>query len=310
MLLYQSELNEDITNEIYIQWLITYTCNYNCSYCYLRNNNLLNKDYNKFIPYAHFKLGINKIKKHLDIKNIRFDIMGGEPTLHPELFNIVNYTCNTGFKKVVLNTNGSKLLQHLDKINDYDNFKIALSFHPNKNSFDNYIKIIDSILNRNIDLEVHVMFAEEHFDESYNMYKYLNKCYNSIELIIGIILPLSYSEKNNALLETLIEENKQINKRKFIFKYDKETKIYTDKEIRLYNLNKFEGMRCFVRYFTIDLNGNINVLCDENILNSRKIYFNSTFNLIKKLLNQGVICNHQECGCTIGYNFKKVIDNG
>ncbi|HOB25771.1 MAG TPA: radical SAM protein [Bacilli bacterium] len=303
MLLYQSEVNEYKTNNIYIQWIVTYRCNYKCDYCYLRENKLLGKDSD--VVSSVFDLGLKKIANNLDISNCRFDIMGGEPTLHPNIEFLLNAACKTGFNEVNLNTNGSLLEKHIKTLASYPNAKIILSYHPYKCDYD-FEKLVSYIVQANVPLEVNVMFPPN-CQLSYNMYDYLtNNYYNNVKTTIGLIMPLMYKEDEYHKLNDLIKNNKHNNNRSFIFVYDDHIKRYTNEEIRLYGLNVFKGMRCFVKYFTIDPNGKIDVLCNTNVLNSSFVCFDSTMSHINEIIYNGIVCENDKCGCSIGYNFKKV----
>ena len=52
-------------------------------------------------------------------------ISGGEPTLHPSFYEIVNRSAKN-FKKVVVNTNGLRFSQ-LKKVNNFKNVSIQIS---------------------------------------------------------------------------------------------------------------------------------------------------------------------------------------
>lgn len=302
ILKYQSEINKDISDEIYFQWIITYKCNYRCDYCYLRENNLLDK--NKFVTLENFKLGINKLSRNINVSNCRFDIMGGEPTLHPDLDNILKILSDINFKVVNLNTNGSLLKKYISLISNYNNFRIILSYHPDKCDY-NFIELVEEIVKANISLEINVMFPPS-CKKAYDMYKYLTNTYNCIDTKVGLITPLTYAEDEYDRLKMLIKNNNHNNDRCFVFLYNNDIRSYTNEEIRLYSLNKFYGMLCFVKHFTIDTDGKINVLCDSSVLNSSYVYFNSTIKYINNILRGGIMCKNNTCGCSIGYNFKKV----
>jgi len=102
--------------------ILTEYCNFNCPYC----RGLDQKIYgNRKIK----QLNLNEVKNIIDIwckgkplKNIRFS--GGEPTLHPDIKEIVSYAKSKGINRIAISSNGSnklKLYKELIKlgVNDY-----------------------------------------------------------------------------------------------------------------------------------------------------------------------------------------------
>jgi len=117
---------------------INTTCNFRCEYCTVDLDNV----------FMEFK----------ELNDIRFEnynvinVLGGEPLLHPELEEILNYISARN-KNIILYTNGSKLIG-----NDYDfpeflnHYKIVFSIHyqlisllekKNFRSKDEFINIIN-----------------------------------------------------------------------------------------------------------------------------------------------------------------------
>ncbi len=85
----------------FISLWITTSCDLSCSYCYFSNKNKEKK-------FANTK----KVYKFIDeIANLGVESLelsgGGEPTLHPDCFDIIKYACSKGLK-VGLLTNGLK----------------------------------------------------------------------------------------------------------------------------------------------------------------------------------------------------------
>jgi MoaA/NifB/PqqE/SkfB family radical SAM enzyme len=79
-----------------------YRCNYNCKHCYTHNLEDKNR---KLLTYKEI---IENIDKCIKEGAIHFNIIGGEPTIHPDLFRLISYIHNKG-ALVSLATNGSML---------------------------------------------------------------------------------------------------------------------------------------------------------------------------------------------------------
>ena len=80
--------------QIYL--LLTESCNLNCSYC-IRGNKK-----NEYIDVSILK----QIIKRNDFSDCQVLLTGGEPLLHPQIFEITNF-CLDSFKYVAINTNAT-----------------------------------------------------------------------------------------------------------------------------------------------------------------------------------------------------------
>ena len=73
--------NIDFNNHYLILAFICDKCNYNCIYCYNKKpRSFINLDLLKFYNF------LCKLKEHLN-KTINLELIGGEPTLHSDLYD-------------------------------------------------------------------------------------------------------------------------------------------------------------------------------------------------------------------------------
>lgn len=91
-----------VSDYAYLSIVVTNDCNKNCFYC-------INSETDKTL-----QLDINKalenIKRVVEKYNIKEAVLlGGEPTLHPQLFEFINGLKETGLKRFGITTNGVKL---------------------------------------------------------------------------------------------------------------------------------------------------------------------------------------------------------
>ncbi|MDD5492776.1 MAG: radical SAM protein, partial [bacterium] len=86
---------------------ITNDCNLDCPKCFTYNRP--DKKYYKSVPEVKKILGhIRKKNKDLQLINLT----GGEPTLHPKLFDIIKACRNAGIHRITMNTNGLELAKN------------------------------------------------------------------------------------------------------------------------------------------------------------------------------------------------------
>ena len=89
-------------------------CNLSCAHCYVNK-----------AEHGHHKLDLETIKAWLDLfarRNPKTNVilLGGEPTLHPDLAPTVKYARRLGFNSVTIDTNGFLFHDILDKIGPSD----------------------------------------------------------------------------------------------------------------------------------------------------------------------------------------------
>lgn len=91
------------------EMIITDYCNFNCAYCRgIKSSTWGDRKYKQ--------LSLEEVKQNIDywcenepLENIRFS--GGEPTLHPDIKEIVKYSKEKGIKRIAISTNGSNSLE-------------------------------------------------------------------------------------------------------------------------------------------------------------------------------------------------------
>ena len=91
------------------EMIITEYCNFSCPYC----RGLKPEIYGDRVVK---KLSLDEIKTNIDywcenepLENIRFS--GGEPTLHPQIREVIAYSKEKGIKRIAISTNGSNKME-------------------------------------------------------------------------------------------------------------------------------------------------------------------------------------------------------
>lgn len=104
---------------------ITHACNLNCKSCH----RVLRKSDFKFMPLEELDLIFEKLENHIKILSVN----GGEPTLHPQITEILKRSIERlGRKKVIMVTNGKKLNSISDEL--LKKMKLILfSWYPGRN---------------------------------------------------------------------------------------------------------------------------------------------------------------------------------
>lgn len=107
-------------------------CNYNCPYC---------EDLHRDTPFVLLDFdNLERVFKQFE--DTWFFIYGGEPTLHPEIIELVNL-CKKYSNQIIIQTNGSNPSVIKDLINEYSNIIVNYSYHPSSTTLGNFMKVIE-----------------------------------------------------------------------------------------------------------------------------------------------------------------------
>lgn len=85
--------------------IITEYCNFRCPYCRGLKSEIYQDRQNKQLTLDEIKSIIDIWCKDKPLKNIRFS--GGEPTIHPNIVEIIGYAKDKGIERIAISTNGS-----------------------------------------------------------------------------------------------------------------------------------------------------------------------------------------------------------
>lgn len=104
------------------EMIITEYCNFNCPYCRGLKAEIYEGRRVKMLSLEEIKINIDYWCEGIPLENIRFS--GGEPTLHPNIVDVVRYSKERGINRIAISTNGSNkfsLYEELIKagVNDF-----------------------------------------------------------------------------------------------------------------------------------------------------------------------------------------------
>jgi len=96
------------------EMIITEYCNFKCPYCRGLDSKIYGCRKIKQLSLEEIKRNIDFWCKDIPLENIRFS--GGEPTLHPDIVEIVRYSKKKGIKRIAISTNGSNKIELYRKL--------------------------------------------------------------------------------------------------------------------------------------------------------------------------------------------------
>ena len=321
---------------ITFSWDIIDVCQYNCSYCSAMNFNLNTVKHNPQVLEAW-----KNVITALSLKSINMpfavEILGGEPTLHPHIYEIIEKLCEIdNCIQVDLITNLAKPLKFFQKLDNNTNEKLSIeaSYHPeycgapyiqkvielNKSqyitiypninlsddpkSWSDTKELIDTFICN--DVKVGFNFLQEVPDGKVGGWKpnYTDEFWDFFK---GYIEPEAFDYQVHSTKEDQTPREKALT---FLRDHagaittnieyntvDGQSHILTEGEINRYNLRRFKGWSCRAMMYHISMDGIIKNHCTHEVL---KIY-----NLNKRELTSCRTCPLEQCDCDTKFLYVK-----
>ena len=176
--------------------------------------------------YPETEIDISKVKSLVDAAEKEVFFQGGEPTLQPELVNLIRYAKQKG-KKVTLVTNGLRLsyLKYTESLFNAGLDQVFFAFHaPNdklndflsshNSSFDNKVQALKNIIRLNQAHKVRLVYLinKHNQHDILNFVRFINQNFKGIGSIeFKLIQSLGNAEANISLFPSIEEFAKELN---------------------------------------------------------------------------------------------------
>lgn len=170
-----------------IEWNFGKRCNFHCSYC----DEFTHDNYSKHVTFETAKRTVDKIVDKTRGKKIKINLTGGEPSVNPNIKQIIGYMHNQGIE-VGMTTNGSRTLEFYKEIIPKMS-SILFSYHMEYHNRDilpeKIVKLQEyiSTFDRYIHLHVHIMMLPTKFDEAERVMQILKE--NNVKVVMRRIRP-------------------------------------------------------------------------------------------------------------------------
>lgn len=261
-------------------WLtVTHNCNLGCGWCYDRNN----MENNKFMD-LHCAIKIIDFLHEVDCNSI--NLIGGEPTLHPNLEEIIEYATEHNITTSLV-TNGILLSdnEYIESLCMKGLKHVFLSYKGKNNAvyqmsddeknFEKIIKSIENIKKYKIDYVIDLVVTSYNIDEIHNWICDIRKCTDST-IHLSICKPaigtegitnMQYIMKPKFFIkkfQDLYMHNKEFASEKFVLHQTLPSCLWNKNVIEQLKERKQIGMGCQLLYrdgIIFDVNGEL-LLCN------------------------------------------------
>jgi len=265
-----------------VDWTINNECQLNCKYCCAKKDMFVTKTNSNY----------EKVIKKLQLILVPFTIclLGGEPTLHPDIFKIIEELTKLKYcKGVNLITNLHKPLEFWKELAGYNfnKFSIDASLHPEYYN-DKFLEKVNYL--KSTETEINVLlnvFPEKKY------YDKMNHAINNIDdlTIVNIFETEDYKPKiTDEFLEMFFEKDVMFN-----YHINNVNNSYKYTELQKYNLVNFKGWKCTAQDLIITQEGDIKNACT----NKKVIMYTH------KHRDEMIICPLDSCPCDTFMHFYK-----
>jgi organic radical activating enzyme len=294
----------------FIEWTIHNVCNYDCSFCDDKTKN----GSKRWKTIEQYKTYADKIIKLCEGKPFWIHITGGEPTLYPDLLELLEYIKSKG-GYIHLNSNGSRTLRWWEELKekkclDY----LTITCHPDQiDSCDNIIKVLNLFHDEPVTTICMITHTINSFDKGVVMKKSIEENTGAIIIFKGMLIDdydiyaLYNEDQHTQVMKPTTHGIKYDSKAKY--NYPKNHKItdslkvtYSDDSIKLSNTqmllktkqNDFFNYKCTVGIDTmrIEVDKIFRGVCG---VGGVQYHLDDDF----KFSDDYIICDTHKCRCGI-----------
>lgn len=277
-------------------WDVCTNCQYRCDYCYAHD--ILTRNFIEKYRYVYKnvlkRLSLNKIGK------FRIELVGGEPMLHPDIYEIIEQLHS--IKNCVfisMNTNLVKSINNYEKFNEkkYKNLEFSASYHPQYNKkidkFLEKIKIINNFKYTKLCVNINIVENDDYLS---NYERLRDFCIdNKIDIAPNFIFSTSKfkSEFSKSFIDKFnyLKSSDDLIPFEFI---DGKKKKLNYHDVYENELTNFKNYNCIPKMWNIKVDGSIKNCCTGEYLS----IFNDN-------LKKCVKCPKELCPCEELYQYHK-----
>ncbi|RZF22815.1 radical SAM protein [Halobacteriovorax vibrionivorans] len=283
-----------------INWEMVSHCQYDCSYCYYR-------PFTSDTNYSTLSKIILKKLKNIE-EDFIINLIGGEPTLHPDFTQVIDELISIeNLKEIRIVTNFIKPESFWNKIQRSSKIKITASYHPEYKNKD-FIKKSE-ILSDQFNIDIAFLFTnkieefikyKEVFEDAYQLAKQKKLTLNCVRLHKEEYNNTTYEEYDPEIEDFIKESEHKVssldNKETTLIKTSDIQKNIAKSHFLANGYNKLKGWKCDIKAFIIHYDAQVSYACK----NTKKHILTCDFK------TEGIVCPFNLCECDDYWSFKKV----
>lgn len=308
-------------NKIRIEFMAGNFCNYKCWYCSPHANAgdyRWHHDYDELIK-NFFHLLDFYVRNGKD--NIEVNILGGEPSLWPDVSRFAKDLKEYYNANIVMTTNGSRTLRWWNQNSEFFD-KILFSYHHKQADLDHFINVLDLVYSKKVSINALVLMDPTIWGDCVQAIEKMKKQSKYSWFITAVeVHPTVYSDEQKVFLNNKIkrkppflrmfkEEYKNVLKghTKVVFENNKKKRISRN-WLSLNDLNHFKGWMCNIGVENVNIqkDGKITGTCNNYVYGEEEFYNLYDKNFTEKF-NPSLVptkCAMKSCFCQPECNITK-----
>ena len=266
---------------LWVTWSILLSCNYNCRYCSIKNNGYASKE---IIDNTIFFLK-NAPQKIKDIT-----LFGGEPSIHPRLFYIIDKLQEFS-KRICIFTNLSSDYHILKRLID-KNVEFCISYHSDILSSKFFIDKLDYLYKNNGKIEfLNIMMV---YNKTYDIDIVSKYCIE--HKIRHRLLPIYTEGGRKDWLNSVIYSRRKdvVPVRDIVVIKENKKIVLSEQECITLNMTNFKGFHCYAGSRSIFITHDGTVYRCQQEMRNHKPYCTVRDDYPKL---EPYLCPYDECTC-------------
>jgi organic radical activating enzyme len=250
--------NDQPSDLLAIHYAVHNVCNFKCWYCFPNSNtgeyrwpdlDLISKNFVHLLEHYRKQLG----KEKFELK-----LLGGEPTVWPELGNFIQLLKEKYGDSILIKvfTNGSRTLRWWGENSKYFD-SVLISGHPAEINEKHARTVADLLYENNVYVNFNMMMDPKHWDRCVDIIEYMKGSRNQWSIVSAHLVhdSFNYTENQVAYIKDYIKRqpnieyynNSKHNKNNITLHYDNGTTEKVNNNYIVYNdINHFLGWECTV----------------------------------------------------------------
>lgn len=282
----QHHLDQD-PDHINVHWDVLTICQLNCSYCYAR------KEYGERWGQMGKREVVDTVIDALSKSTLNFNLglLGGEPTLSPHYYYILDRLhAIDKFKWVYVVTNAERDLTQHPK---YEKIAFLFSYHPaDCTDRDKFVNNMKHMVSQGYKCKVNIML---HHDK--NLWPKIKEMFEICQNIEGLKIHPHFIYGKD--VHTLFHYREDFWEYfKFLEDFEKDLvyddDVFNDYQVFHQGLTNFQGWNCYNNNYEVDVYGGVIKFC----LEGKRTNLADDPDYFKKITKTiPMVCPHKACNC-------------
>lgn len=299
-----------------IQYTLSDICNYKCWYCFPGCNDGSTRWPNVDVVKVNLTKLINYYLESKIVDKVQLNLLGGEPTLWPDLGELIEYISINTKCTISVQTNASRTLRWWEKYGQYFDH-VGMSIHHEKVNVDHISNVASILVSKKVSVLAVVLMDHTVWDKCIGLVDELKKTETKFMILakpIHINGVTSYTDEQKKYLNKslkripslkLLWQNrilyKEIMRYNAIFDDGSKVKVDSEHYFILNNLNKFKGWECNlgINFLAISKKGEVTGTCFQHLYGKKDFYNINDNDFVEKFnpVIKPVICEKSLCLC-------------